>query len=80
MKTKIHCKVVRNVFTNTDGTFSIYGCVPSTNDLDKIHLNKYGNFTLKGDLSLLKVGEDYTIEVEEKTGSYGYEYWLVGFL
>lgn len=79
MKTKIHCKVVRNVFTNTDGTFSIYGCVPSTNDLDKIHLNKYGNFTLKGDLSLLEVGEDYTIEVEEKTGSYGYECWLVGF-
>lgn len=79
MKTKIHCKVVRNVFTNNDGTFSIYGCVPSTNDLNKIHLNKYGNFTLKGDLSLLEVGEDYTIEVEEKNGSYGYEYWLVGF-
>lgn len=79
MKTKIHCKVVRNVFTNNDGTFSIYGCVPSTNDLDKLHLNKYGNFTLKGDLSLLEVGNDYTIEVEEKTGSYGYEYWLVGF-
>lgn len=79
MKTKIHCKVVRNVFTNNDGTFSIYGCVPSTNDLDKIHLNKYGNFTLKGNLSLLEVGEDYTIEVEEKSGSYGYEYWLVGF-
>nr|DAG36881.1 MAG TPA: ATP dependent DNA helicase [Caudoviricetes sp.] len=79
MKTKIHCKVVRNVFTNNDGTFSIYGCVPSTNDLDKIHLNKYGNFTLKGNLSLLEVGEDYTVEVEEKSGSYGYEYWLVGF-
>lgn len=79
MKTKIHCKVVRNVFTNNDGTFSIYGCVPSTNDLDKIHLNKYGNFTLKGNLSLLEVGEDYTIEVEEKSGSYGYEYWLIGF-
>lgn len=79
MKTKIHCKVVRNVFTNNDGTFSIYGCVPSKNDLDKIHLNKYGNFTLKGNLSLLEVGEDYTVEVEEKTGSYGYEYWLIGF-
>lgn len=79
MKTKIHCKVVRNVFTNNDGTFSIYGCVPSKNDLDKIHLNKYGNFTLKGNLSLLEVGEDYTVEVEEKSGSYGYEYWLVGF-
>lgn len=79
MKTKIHCKVVRNVFANNDGTFSIYGCVPSKNDLDKIHLNKYGNFTLKGNLSLLEVGEDYTVEVEEKSGSYGYEYWLVGF-
>lgn len=79
MKTKIHCKVVRNVFTNNDGTFSIYGCVPSKNDLDKIHLNKYGNFTLKGNLSLLEVGEDYTVEVEEKSGSYGYEYWLIGF-
>ncbi len=79
MKTKIRCKIVRNVFTNTDGTFSIYGCVPSNTDMDKIHLNKYGNFTLKGDLSLLEVGEEYTIEVEEKTGSYGYEYWLVGF-
>lgn len=79
MKTKIHCKVVRNVFTNNDGTFSIYGCVPSKNDLDKIHLNKYGNFTLKGNLSLIEVGEDYTIEVEEKNGSYGYEYWLIGF-
>lgn len=79
MKTKIHCKVVRNVFTNNDGTFSIYGCVPSKNDLDKIHLNKYGNFTLKGNLSLLEVGEEYTVEVEEKSGSYGYEYWLVGF-
>ena len=76
MKTKIRCKIVRNVFTNTDG---IYGCVPSNTDMDKIHLNKYGNFTLKGDLSLLEVGEEYTIEVEEKTGSYGYEYWLVGF-
>lgn len=79
MKIKIHCKVVRNVFTNNDGTFSIYGCVPSKNDLDKIHLNKYGNFTLKGNLSLLEVGEDYTVEVEEKSGSYGYEYWLVDF-
>lgn len=79
MKTKIRCKIVRNVFTNTDGTFSIYGCVPANTDMDKVHLNKYGNFTLKGDLSLLEVGEDYTIEVEEKNGSYGYEYWLVGF-
>ena len=79
MKTKIHCKVVRNVFTNTDSTFSIYGCVPATTDMNKIHLNKYGNFTLKGDLSLLEVGEEYTIEIEEKIGSYGYEYWLVGF-
>lgn len=79
MKTKIRCKVVRNVFTNTDGTFSIYGCVPANTDADKVHLNKYGNFTLKGDLSLLEVGEEYTIEIEEKTGSYGYEYWLIGF-
>lgn len=79
MKTKIRCKIVRNVFTNTDGTFSIYGCVPANTDMDKVHLNKYGNFTLKGDLSLLEVGEEYTIEVEEKNGSYGYEYWLVGF-
>lgn len=79
MKTKIRCKIVRNVFTNTDGTFSIYGCVPANTDMDKVHLNKYGNFTLKGDLNLLEVGEDYTIEVEEKNGSYGYEYWLVGF-
>lgn len=79
MKTKIRCKIVRNVFTNTDGTFSIYGCVPANTDMDKVHLNKYGNFTLKGDLSLLEVGEEYTIEVEEKSGSYGYEYWLVGF-
>lgn len=79
MKIKIRCKVVRNVFTNADGTFSIYGCVPANTDMDKIHLNKYGNFTLKGDLSLLEVGEEYTIEIEEKTGSYGYEYWLIGF-
>lgn len=79
MKTKIRCKVIRNVYTNTDGTFSIYGCVPANTDMDKVHLNKYGNFTLKGDLSLLEVGEEYTIEIEEKTGSYGYEYWLVGF-
>lgn len=79
MKTKIRCKIVRNVFTNADGTFSIYGCVPANTDMDKIHLNKYGNFTLKGDLSLLEVGEEYTIEIEEKTGSYGYEYWLIGF-
>ena len=79
MKQIVHCKVIRNVYTNTDGTFSIYGCVPSIDDEDKVKLTKYGNFTLKGDLSLLEVGGEYTIEIEEKTGNYGYEYWLVGF-
>lgn len=79
MKQKIKCKPIRNVFTNADGTFSIYGCVPSKDDIDKIHLNKYNNFTLKGDLTLLEIGEEYTIEVEERSGSYGYEYWLIGF-
>ena len=79
MKQIVHCKVIRNVYTNTDGTFSIYGCVPSIDDEEKVKLTKYGNFTLKGDLSLLEVGGEYTIEIEEKTGNYGYEYWLVGF-
>ena len=79
MKQIVHCKVIRNVYTNTDGTFSIYGCVPSIDNEEKVKLTKYGNFTLKGDLSLLEVGGEYTIEIEEKTGNYGYEYWLVGF-
>lgn len=79
MKQKIKCKPIRNVFTSTDGTFSIYGCVPSKDDMGKVHLNKYGNFTLKGDLTILDIGEEYIIEVEERNGSYGYEYWLIGF-
>lgn len=79
MKQKIKCKPVRNVFTSADGTFSIYGCVPSKDDMGKVHLNKYGNFTLKGDLTVLDIGEEYIIEVEERNGSYGYEYWLIGF-
>lgn len=79
MKRKIHCKVIKNLYTTPNGNFSIYGCVPALDDANNIHLNKYGNFALKGDLSLLQIGEDYTIEVEERTGNYGYEYWLVGF-
>ena len=79
MKQKIHCKVIKNLYTTPNGNFSIYGCVPALDDANKVHLNKYGNFALKGDLSLLELGEDYTIEVEERTGNYGYEYWLVGF-
>lgn len=79
MKQKIKCKPIRNVFTSADGTFSIYGCVPSKDDMGKVHLNKYGNFTLKGDLTILDIREEYIIEVEERNGSYGYEYWLIGF-
>lgn len=79
MKQTIHCKVIRNVYTNANKDFSIFGCIPAVDDAPKVHLNKYGNFTLKGDLSLMEVGNDYTIEVEERTGNYGYEYWLVGF-
>ena len=79
MNQTIKCKVVKNVWTNNDGTFSIFGCVPAVSDMPKVHINSYGNFVLKGDLGLLNVGEEYTIEIREDKDRFGYFYWLVGF-
>lgn len=60
----IKCKIVRQIYASNN--FRTFGCILTDNkDEDKITLNKYGNFTISGDLPFLNEGEEYTLDLKE---------------
>lgn len=56
MSIKCNIKIIRKVFNRDD--FYIWGAVPTSTCRD-IELNKYGNFTLIGELGYLEEGTEY---------------------
>lgn len=62
----VKCKIVRQIYASNN--FRTFGCILTDNkDEDKIVLNKYGNFTISGDLPFLNEGEEYTLDLKETT-------------
>lgn len=62
----VKCKIVRQIYASNN--FRTFGCILTNNkDEDKIVLNKYGNFTISGDLPFLNEGEEYTLDLKETT-------------
>ena len=62
----VKCKIVRQIYAFNN--FRTFGCILTDNkDEDKIVLNKYGNFTISGDLPFLNEGEEYTLDLKETT-------------
>lgn len=68
------CKIIKTIYSKDN--FQIYSCVPTTVDYDVV-ISKYGNFTILGDLSLLEVGKEYQLELEEEDGKYGKQYKVI---
>lgn len=62
----VKCKIIRQIYASNN--FRTFGCILTDNkDEDKIVLNKYGNFTISGDLPFLNEGEEYTLDLKETT-------------
>lgn len=62
----VKCKIVRQIYASNN--FRTFGCILTNNkDEDKITLNKYGNFTISGDLPFFNEGEEYTLDLKETT-------------
>lgn len=50
----VKCKIVRQIYASNN--FRTFGCIlTDSKDEDKIVLNKYGNFTISGDLPFLNI-------------------------
>jgi len=58
---------------NSDN-FKIYACSINSFEYPDIKLNKYDNITLKGDITELNLGIEYTVTAEEKDDKYGMFY------
>lgn len=73
---KISGKVIKEIYRN--GDFRILSFSPTPSDLKKVKINNYGSVSLKGDIPMLDVGSDYTVELEEaETTKYGTSYKVV---
>lgn len=71
----IKCTIVKEICNV--GNYKTFGCLLDDyeKDIDKIILNKYGNFTISGDLPYLNKGESYTLNlIESIHPKYGIQY------
>lgn len=70
----VKCLITREIYSS--GNYRTFACMlKDTKDKDRIILNKYGNFTISGDLPFLKNNETYTLDLKEITHSkYGKQY------
>lgn len=62
----VEVKIIKELCRNAD--FRVFGCSPMKK-YNELQLNDYYNFTIKGDLPFLSVGEEYTLEIEEVPNS-----------
>lgn len=70
----IKCSIIREICAKDN--YRTFACMLlNIEDESKITLNKYGNFTISGDLPYLKKGEDYTLDLTEVVHpKYGKQY------
>lgn len=66
------CTPEKTVY-NSDN-FKIYGCYVNGFDYPDVKINKYGNATIKGDISELNLGVEYIVNAKEISDSYGVSY------
>lgn len=61
---KVTFRIVKQLFPKdqfSEKTYRIFSCVSST---PNVELNKYGTFSIKGELPFLTVGEEYEYDIE----------------
>lgn len=67
-------KVVKRIFKSEDGEYYIFAVIPMDKNKN-IKLNKYGNFSITGNIGFLVEDTEYTFVLEEgKTNNYGTSY------
>jgi exodeoxyribonuclease V alpha subunit len=70
---KIKLKPIKKLFYNEASNYGIYSC--ETTEKDKIKLNDWGNFSIKGVMPSLIVGNEYIAKLQEKEDKkYGVTY------
>ena len=72
----IKCTIIREIYSSNN--YRTFACLlDNPKDESKISLNKYGNFTISGDLSFLKNGESYTLDLKQVNHPrYGLQYMV----
>lgn len=69
------CTPIRRVFNGDN--FKIYGCTVNEKLYPNVKMNKYGNVTIKGDISELSLDVEYTVKGNESyDNSFGYSYFV----
>lgn len=59
---KMKVKIVREFFYSEENYFGMYACVPTVkSEKEKVKLNDFNNFSLRGSTRPLKVGNEYVI-------------------
>lgn len=72
----IKCTIIREIYSSNN--YRTFACLlDNPKDENQITLNKYGNFTISGDLSYLKNGESYTLDLKQVNHPrYGLQYMV----
>lgn len=72
----IKCTIIREIYSSNN--YRTFACLlDNPKDENQITLNKYGNFTISGDLSFLKNGESYTLDLKQVNHPrYGLQYMV----
>lgn len=59
---KMKVKIVREFFYSEENHFGMYACVPTVkSEREKVQLNDFNNFSLRGSTRPLKVGNEYVV-------------------
>lgn len=70
---KVKLKPIRKLFYNDVSNYGIYSC--ETSEKDKVKLNDWGNFSIKGVMPNLIIGNEYIATLQEKEDKkYGVTY------
>lgn len=71
---EINAQITKKIFEKNN--YRIYGAVP-TDSVGLVQLNKYGNFTIVGEVHELTIGEEYKLTVKEENSKYGLNYKII---
>ena len=75
MSFQIHAKVIKKVYSKD--SFYIWSCIPMDGNRE-VQINRYGNFSLTGELGYLSENKEYDFVLEEgKASKYGMSYTVV---
>ena len=75
MQLRVKARVVKEIYHNDN--FYILALSPMQENKDLV-ISQYGTFTCKGELSMLTVGQDYELVLEEmNSDKYGISYKVI---